>query len=480
MNFKSLLCVMWVLAVGVAAGRAEAQMTIGFSVMATNDLSPARIVCCEDMRTDLNEVLRAFKEIHPAPFWSRSEAKIQGDINRIVAATHGRGMTLGNFFKAVAGVVISFDDPHCWAITPGWAAYRDGGGHFFPCELRIRETRATVIVSADPQALPPDSEILAINGVPMRALIREFRPLTGQMDDPFGDEFLSTFFSRYLWFFKGWHDDFHVKIRAGKSERDVIIGGLSQTDYDAAISKIRPPDSLAFKVLGHGIGLLTFSKCDSREKTIALADAIFPEMERSGIRHLIVDARNNTGGGDDAWIALLEYLTDKPFSGYHGGLYIASKRLKELLGKDEFIRGYSPDGWAAPDGTVISHRTDGPDDLITPRTNGIKFHGDWVVLAGTRTFSSGMSFISAVKAYKLAPVIGQETGGRVEGFGQFVKVQLPRTGLLVNVSTKQFDGAVDVPYRRGVPPDIAVKENAGQTAAASDATLSAAIHYFKH
>jgi hypothetical protein len=41
-----------------------------------------------------------------------------------------------------------------------------------------------------------------------------------------------------------------------------------------------------------------------------------------------------------------------------------------------------------------------------------------------------------------------------------VPVKLPRSGMTAAISTKQFDGAVDAPYRRGVPPDIEVPEAA--------------------
>ena len=125
-----------------------------------------------------------------------------------------------------------------------------------------------------------------------------------------------------------------------------------------------------------------------------------------------------------------------------------------------FTDGYTPGAWDIPSGTRIESRF-GPDALITPTTNALKFTGSWCVLAGRRTFSAGMSFICAVKGYKLAPIIGEETGGRVKGFGQWVEAPLPKTGLSVAISTKRFDGAVNVPFRRGVPPDFVVRQIPG-------------------
>jgi hypothetical protein len=389
-------------------------------------------------------------------FWSRPRPDIEADVARVVAdAKAGGGLTQADWFRAVARLVVSFDDPHMWVFVPGWRQHVRAGGRFFPLDLRIR---GRTVVARSGEGGLRSHPLTAINGVPTGELIDAFRPLAGQADDPYGDEFLALYFPRYLWFFRGWADEFAVTVRDGATDRTVSVPGRTA---DAGGGKEEPP-ALTFRELEAGVGVLEFRQCAAGDRIRELAGPVFRAIREKRISRLVVDVRENAGGGDDAWWALLDYLTDKPYSGYSGSRFRVSARLKTLLGEKDFRERYGDDAWAAADGKVFTQRLD-PADLRRPGNPEFKYRGAWCVAAGRRTFSSAMSFVCAVKAYGLAPVVGEETGGRVKGFGMWVPVKLPRTGLEVAVSTKEFVGSVDVPYRRGVPPDVEVS-----TASAAD------------
>ncbi|MFM9957304.1 MAG: S41 family peptidase [Phycisphaerales bacterium] len=416
-----------------------------------------RLVTHDDVRADLEELILAFKDLHPKPFWSKSEARIRAQADVIVERAAGGTLTEREYFRQAAQLVIAFDDPHSWLMTPGYADYRDAGGLLLPIDLRIDGTAATVRFAPPDAQIPAGARLVSVNGEPIEEIVAEFRPLTGQLDDPFGDEFLATFFRRYLWYFRGWSDSFTITYEHQQQLREAQVAGLSNAGFTKLSEAADLADPLVYRALGNSKAVIEFRLCVDPETTRAFCERIFEQVLADGITTLVIDARDNTGGGDASWITLLEFLTEKPFSGYLSSQFRVSQRLKDQLGQKEVEMGYGPDAWAAPVGSVIV-RPRGLEDLITPPANATRFNGRWAVMAGRRTFSSGMSFVCAVKAFKLAPIIGSETGGRVKGFGQWVPVKLPRSGMTAAISTKQFDGAVDVPYRRGVPPDIAVAE----------------------
>ncbi|MFA6046033.1 MAG: S41 family peptidase [Phycisphaerales bacterium] len=452
---KIFRCVALVVVLGWLGATAHAQAAAAPSA-AVSQPGPLDVLGYDDVRADMAELVSAIADLHPNPFWSRSRTQLEADAAALSELARGGTLKRRECFRELAKLIISLDDPHSWAFTPGWKDYLAAGGREMPLELQFRDGAATVKFAPPDSGIPKAASVTAINGLLMADLYKEFRPLTGQADDPFGDEFLATFFSRYLWFFHDWSGPFTVTVAVDGSSRDVVLPGLTSQELDAALGAADEEAPLALRMPQSGIAVLEFRRCAAPEKIRALAEPMFRRLKDEHVGTLIVDARDNAGGGDDAWRVLLEFLTSKPYSGYRGGSFRVSQRLKDMLGKEEMEMRFQTGVFDLAPGTVVAHTVE-PGDLITPPDNPLRFDGKWAVLAGRRTFSSGMAFVSAVKGYDLAPVVGEETGGRVKGFGQWVRVKLPRTGLEVALSTKQFDGAVDVPLRRGVPPDVQVK-----------------------
>ena len=78
------------------------------------------------------------------------------------------------------------------------------------------------------------------------------------------------------------------------------------------------------------------------------------------------------------------------------------------------------------------------------------------MLVGPETFSSAGMFAATVKDYNLDALIGEETGGTRQGFGEVLSVKLLNSGLRPQVSCKQWFAPVPRPgdSRRGTVPDI--------------------------
>jgi C-terminal processing protease CtpA/Prc len=76
---------------------------------------------------------------------------------------------------------------------------------------------------------------------------------------------------------------------------------------------------------------------------------------------------------------------------------------------------------------------------------------------------------AALQDYRLATLLGQETGGLASSYGEFMRSALPHTGLRLNVSYKYFVRPNGLEDGRGVIPEMLLPEVRG--AADSDSAL---------
>ena len=110
----------------------------------------------------------------------------------------------------------------------------------------------------------------------------------------------------------------------------------------------------------------------------------------------------------------------------------------------------------------------------TPR--GDAFTGEVVVLISGATGSAAAKVSAVLKREARARFVGEETGGVAAGASAFgyCTLRLPASGVRVDMPIVRFERAVDVPYGRGVPPDLRI--DAGQTPpiTPSDEPLAAA------
>jgi C-terminal processing protease CtpA/Prc len=122
-------------------------------------------------------------------------------------------------------------------------------------------------------------------------------------------------------------------------------------------------------------------------------------------------------------------------------------------------------------GTIVSF----PENIAVHASAQPFFHGAVCVLTGVRTFSSAMLFADAAKTYHLATVIGEETGGKPNGFGEAYPFRLLHSQLYGQVSSALFVRANgDTKDHRGVVPTVIVSPTAADRAAGRDVVLERA------
>jgi len=177
-------------------------------------------------------------------------------------------------------------------------------------------------------------------------------------------------------------------------------------------------------------------------------DAVFSEIRGRGSQNLVIDLRFNGGGNSRAGDYILNYITSKRYRMFSGSDVKISKQVygKELLGIPALLLR----------GRILKYRS----RLKRPRDMDFRFDGRIYVLIGPATFSSASGFAAVLEDFDIATLIGEETGGLRECFGDCPRFTLPNSGLQFAVSHKRFFAPMPMPDddKRGVIPDVAIND----------------------
>jgi C-terminal processing protease CtpA/Prc len=283
--------------------------------------------------------------------------------------------------------------------------------------------------------------------------------------------------------------DLDVRSARAESPRRVALRGSSRdsivaADRRAAAATPAPATTrnFTYRLLSDRtayLDLFTFGGEHGRFRTDL--DSIFRRLTADSARSLIIDLRNN--GGGDSWLGdeLLSHITSTPYRMSSVKLWRMSAEYRAYVKSMVRpplnhlpIEKVIPTGrrmFSVPDGTIVRFDS----DVEQHGRRNPRFDGPVCVLIGPGSFSSTVDLVDAIKTYKLATLIGEETGGRPNSFGEIYYYRTPYTGYLVTVSSAAFVRANgDTADHRGVLPDIEVPRTAEDVRAGRDPVIERA------
>lgn len=175
--------------------------------------------------------------------------------------------------------------------------------------------------------------------------------------------------------------------------------------------------------------------------------ALFRLLREKGVENLIIDLRFNGGGNSSAGDYILSHLTTNAYCMYSRVDIRLSEQLFKL-GRRKELKELA--------GLTITRRI----EPRRPEDRKSRFDGRVLLLTGPGTFSSAADFAAVVKDYEIGTIIGEETGGLRECFGDVLGFRLPNSGIPFGVSYKRFYAPVPRPDdgTRGTVPDAVVDE----------------------
>lgn len=187
-----------------------------------------------------------------------------------------------------------------------------------------------------------------------------------------------------------------------------------------------------------------YNSCDNSESARLRIDQLFRELQEKKTENLIIDLRHNGGGNSNAAGYILDHLAARPYRIYSRvDRKISTQSLALLGGGDDKEHV----------GQIVTYHN---EEYHQPMKSGDRFNGRVFMLTGLRTFSAAANFAAVVKDYGIGILLGEETGGQRQGFGDILSFNLPNSGLGFYVSYKCFYAPEPKPGddRHGTQPDI--------------------------
>lgn len=446
------------------------------------------------------EILRAgLLELYPSldRFGQGEEVlKALGALDRAAATTTDPM----EFYRAVAEVAAAAKDEH--VIPFPSSAYRQSrrdGKMMLPYTVKWSEGMPFVAAVADPnQQDLIGQRIIAFDGRPVeevRERLRAIIPSDG-LSETFAirrlEDFTPTQNENYfdlnypIWF--GTQDAYALDTEDANGERvRHDLEALDWPTFSEFYGERLPRQSpMEFSWLSDDVGYLSVLSFhgwyydEHRINSRRRLGQIFRELKGRPGASLILDLRRNEGGGDiSSW--LLDYLVNEPYTEYDRILtrFVGQPEAAQFCGNADEV-SFDP-AWADPIEGDLYQLKDEFKRLITGATERQPkkdaFEGTIIVLIGGGTGSAAAKVAAVLDREDRALFVGEETGGAAAGataYG-YCGLRLPYSGIRVDIPLVRFERTLDIPYGRGVLPDVMVDAGQVPPVTETDKVLEAAL-----
>jgi hypothetical protein len=434
---------------------------------------------------DVDVLLTTYDHVHPNLYVHVSRDSVAAMRDAVVRALPD-SVTRGELWVALAPIAASVGDGHTSIASPGdeaiYAAVR--GDPVLPVTFAMDELGRLIVARSETadSDVTPGAVVLSVNG---RAADSLLGALSAQMS---GERLayrhlqVAAGFSGLLWL-NGIRGPYVVRTRTA----DGVVHEARITTRPRAPIRLRPAPRVpspgfAYQLHPDHVGYLDFFSMGGDlglfrgEITKA-----FARIAADSVRALVIDLRRNGGGDSRLGDALIEHFSDRPYRQDSRKDWRTSDEyrayLKSMLPGAvrwmpvEYLSGDGRRLFRGPAGRVATFTT----EVHTPARAEPFFAGPVCFLIGPGTFSSAVDLASAVKDFHLATLIGEETGGIPNTFGEAYFFQLPNTRLSASVSSAFFvRPSGDSTDFRGVVPDIEVRRTAADVVARTDPVMERA------
>lgn len=472
---------------------------------------PLKILTLAQQQEDFKIFRGSLNEIHVGLNWFISEKELNDSFDKTYDSLTENARAEDYYLK-LRRIMASVRHGHNGVDFPQeyGANYRlallEKDKKFFPFAIRILDNRVFIAVNTSAnEKLTAGTEIISINGEAVKSIIEKQLPLmfSNGQNETFKIGRLENYYQfHYLYnLMNGGVERFKIEAIPYKSKKKQtfeIDGELPQTISERyekitgkAISKYTNP--LQYRLLDDK-NKIAYVKLGSFYSGLAkdykqFLDKTFTEIKASGIKHLIVDVRQNEGGGEGFWQMAYVYTTGNSLMEGDGLLSLRGDKFSYL----KYVENPSPELSAFVNNPydVIDKMADGrfrlkpqfksQDDAVNYPAPPNAFAGKLYVLADGMTFSAGTAYVSTVryelrKQNRFVKFIGEEPGddfnAGVGSSGTSATVVLPNSKIKVNIPLL---GGGDVPYsnkEKITIPDYRVLPTAKDLAEGSDAELN--------
>lgn len=426
-----------------------------------------RMLTAAQATRDVALLRRALETVHPGLYRYSAKPAIDAAFARLEAAAAAPISELA-LHAEIARLLAAIHCDHTKAeMSEALTAFRTANPTHLPLRFQLIEGRMIVLSNdGQPGAPPVGSEITAINGMAVPALLVQLAPLVaydGTTDqaiaakladdsDLMGDDFNENYPALF-----GFPDRWEIgwKPVGGAQTTTASLAPIRFAQWTALAgpgAKYRSEfyNAITWRMGGKAarLGIDTFVNYRNPVQATAFLGGFFAAMKEAGTDHLILDLRNNGGGSEDVSVALGRYLIGQPFTWskpirYKAVRYGDLPQYFETWG-DREARFNPPleaftqtaDGWFDRIPKLSGDALSDADSAFEQQPIGaLGFSGRLTILSGPRNGSGATRTIAQLKEKAGATVIGEDSAGSAEGptSGSIFLMKLPESGIKVRI-----------------------------------------------
>lgn len=463
----------------------------------TNEIKPSEIsekIPANKLHEDIDEFIRILEEVHVNPYMKISKEEFYEEADEVKSSIND-SLTRQQFYQVFTPLVDMLNDSHTGVKFPKgiWKHYQyEANGLFFPMLISTtRDKRIFIKRDFSENKIPDNTEILSINSMKSNDIIDSFLKYDPSPIETSSIRRLEKKFVDYMWWVLDFRGPYIVTTEIGTYE----VKGQVWKEYDCNYDKyIQNHKSTKGKISLNEIDnqtcilkISSFSGSTSEFKP--MIDEQFKKIQAKGYKNLIIDVRDNGGGNDDNGKAVIDYITDKPYS-----IGLASRfMMKRSKRYEKYQKCKAPwiFRWMVNLRTVswfnkeyrllfqhlrkipYGENLDVKLPLQEPNENPCRFKGNVYALSSQYSYSATTAFLGAFKDYELGEIIGTETGDCPTGFGNNLYFQLENSRLRCHSSTTFIirpNKNLDMTH--GVIPDYHVEQSIMDTEKNEDTILN--------
>ncbi len=374
-----------------------------------------------EIHADLAFLKERIEEIHPNPYKFTSQNRFQQIYDSLYRVE--KPLTVKQTFTHFLNLTRAIQCGHT-SILVDERLIRPNNADpkFLPIDVTIFDEKVFVSRNlSESNLLTKGTEILEIEGIPMLKLLKNLSKYAFQNGDGFNADvdlyYLQRNFRRLIYLFFEEQDYLYLKIKVNKEEKTISVKTqplVYLRELEAERNPIKNAEfykNIYLSELDAQTSILRIRSFDGNEfengNFRSEIQGIFKKIAQKQTKNLIIDIRNNAGGGLDYADEVLKYLLAKPYQKYQ---ISSSANIKEKK------KAYTSSRFYEPSAEFL-------------------FAGNVMILVNEGTFSTAVYLAAHLKNQQVGTFIGTTCGGAADGSssGDFTSFTLPNTKFTVNL-----------------------------------------------
>jgi hypothetical protein len=374
-----------------------------------------------ELRADLAFLKERIEEIHPNPYKFIEQSRFQHIYDSLYKVE--RPLNIKQTFVHYLNLTRAIQCGHTSIfVDERLIKPNNVNPKFLPTEVVLFDDKVYVSRNlSENNLLTKGSEILAIEDIPIPKLLKNLSKYTFQNGDGSNADvdayYFQRNFRRLLYLFFDEQDELTLKVRLDKGIKNLSVKTQPLAylrEMEAEQNPIKNTDFYKNIYLSENTAktsVLRIRSFDGNEFENGNfrneIQGIFRKIAEKQSKNLIIDVRNNAGGGLDYADEILKYLLKKPYQRYQIASDSTVKAKKKRLSYNQF---YDP-------------------------INENIFKGNIYVLTNEGTFSTAVYLAAHLKNQENVALIGTTCGGAANGSsaGEFTSFTLPNTQFTVSL-----------------------------------------------